>query len=629
MNKFLIFLTVIAVSFVLQSAYAVEVEQFTLRVRSEPNVLFIGGGGIYKEGTIVTIDKAPDVWQDYRFAGWQIDGRWVKENPPKIQMNANHDVAAIYAKNDLATLTIDAVPRAAEVRVDDKIYLPSELPLTLSYALGTTVTVALDEFVDGDPNTRYVFDTWKDLKADNERTIKLDGDVSLTALYKTQFQLKTISEYGTIHGGGWWDKGSTIEFGIDNSAVVDKNNEQIRYVFDGWDKGDYRNSETNSVDVEAPTTVVANWKQQYKLDLVSSVPGVSIYGTGWYNLGKTVAIIAEEEYESPEANAKYVFDRWESVGPNTIIIPNPKSPLTTVTLDAPYFIEAKYKKSYLVNVYTPFGTTTGSGFYPEGTNAEIKIATPEVITEPNKIKKVFAGWDAGDNKVVNTVPGKPDLEGATTNQNLVIIVDKPTTIIAKWKDQYYLDVQSEESKSTGSGWYGSGTMVPISVSAPSVPPGAWSTHAFAGWSGDYDGKTVKGMVLINKAKTVVAEWRDDYTPGVVNTIILSGVGAAGMMIFNKTKKKAPLSVMAKPYSKKFARDVLSAGMVIINKTRRRLTSRNYDRHDGKYNKNYDYDKNIPYMKSESLDSYAGTSFDDDKNDSNPKRSSRHSPAGIA
>ena len=628
MNKLLIFLAVILVSFVFMSTAYAEIKEYNLRVRTEPNVLFIGGSGVYKEGAVVTIDKAPDVWQNYKFVGWKVDGGWVTVNPPNIRMDTNHEITAIYTKNDIATLKIDAIPRVAKISVDDKIYLPSELPLALTFPFGTTVTIAIDEVMDDDPNTRYVFDVWKDMEKSNQRMITLDDDVSLTALLKTQFQLKAISEFGTTYGAGWWDKGTTVQFGIDNATVVDKNNEQIRYVFEGWNDGYYKNSETNSIDIEAPTTVLANWKQQYKLDLVSSVTGVSLYGGGWYNEGKTVAIIAEEEYESPEADAKYVFDRWESVGPNTVIIPNPQSPLTTVTPDAPYFIEAKYKKSYLVNAYTPFGTASGSGFYAEGSNAEIKIITPEVITEPNKVKKVFAGWDAGDNKIVNTVPGNPDLGGPTTNQNLVITVGKPTTIIAKWRDQYYLDVQSPESKVTGSGWYDIGKVVPISVSVPSVPPGAWSTYSFAGWSGDYDGKSVRGMVLVNKPKSVVAEWKDDYTPGVVNAMILSGVGTAGIMIINKTKKKqTPLTAMAKPYSKKFARDMLSAGMVIINKTRKRLTSRNYDKPDSKYHKNYD-DQNNRYMKSESLDSYASAVFDD-KNDPNLKRSSRHSPAGIA
>ncbi|MGI0023437.1 MAG: hypothetical protein ACRD9Q_11340, partial [Nitrososphaeraceae archaeon] len=71
------------ISFVIYQAYAVE-ETKTIsneptvhfvKVKTEPSILFLGGGGLHKEGSVITTDKAPEVWRDYKFVGWKVDGQ--------------------------------------------------------------------------------------------------------------------------------------------------------------------------------------------------------------------------------------------------------------------------------------------------------------------------------------------------------------------------------------------------------------------------------------------------------------------------------------------------------------------------------------------------------------------------
>src|SRR3989304_8921110 len=175
-------------------------EQFNLKINSVPNILFISGNGFYESGAVVTPEKMPEVWQDYRFVGWKVDGLWSNQNPPTILMNRAHDVQAVYEKQEgIGKILIDAIPRISGVTVDGTIYLPEELPLSYDWPVGSTHTLVLSDVVKQTPNTRYKFDSWKDLNAETLRTITVDDKMSnFIAIYKIQHFLQPISQYGSV-----------------------------------------------------------------------------------------------------------------------------------------------------------------------------------------------------------------------------------------------------------------------------------------------------------------------------------------------------------------------------------------------------------------------------------------------
>ena len=65
----------------------------------------------------------------------------------------------------------------------------------------------------------------------------------------------------------------------------------------------------------------------------------------------------------------------------------------------------------------------------------------------------------------------------------------------------------------------------------------WSTHVFERWSGDYESEQTKARVMMNGPKTVIAEFKEDSTPGIMNGIILALVGVIGVVIYKKTHKQ--------------------------------------------------------------------------------------------
>jgi len=508
---------------------------FTLRVKSEPNILFISGGGEYKAGTTVTIDPAPETFEDYTFVGWQIDGRWAEGNPITIRMDNSHSALAVYSKDKVGNIVIDTIPKVSEITVDGTIYLPDELPLSFSWVEGSTHIISTPAIIKSSPETRYVFDSWKDKNKESDRTITVDSETKeFIVLYKTEHFLKPITEYGTVIGGGWQEAGKTATFELESDIVLDKKDDNIRYVFDSWDFGDYINSPANSVDLTEPVTVKAKWTPQFKLDVKTSIPDYVLFGSGWYEEGKQVALIAEEELESPNSDIRYVFDRWISRGPNPVLIPNAQEPSTTIAVDQPYVVEATYKESYRVNVWSPFGNPIGSGFYTDSEIAEITLPENEIVVSPNKEKKIFVGWNTYGARTMTPELGAEEDTKNIGNQNLLVLVDHPLNVTANWKSMYYVDVQTPYLKATGSGWYELGQLVPIAIQQRSTPPGMWSSNTFSGWSGDISGDNINARVIVNGPKSIVAEWKEDNTPGIINGIILAGIGGVAAVVYKKT-----------------------------------------------------------------------------------------------
>ena len=50
---------------------------------------------------------------------------------------------------------------------------------------------------------------------------------------------------------------------------------------------------------------------------------------------------------------------------------------------------------------------------------------------------------------------------------------------------------------------------------------------------------------MNKPKVVVAEWREDSTQGVINSIILALVAGVGVVVYTKTRKGKSLGLNGK------------------------------------------------------------------------------------
>ena len=545
MRFFIFFFVLLALTPLIINDVFAGVEQHYLKVRSQPDILFLPGSGFYNEGKVVKLEKVPTTWQGYTFLGWKVDGKWADGNPITITMDRSHEVEAIFEKGiGSVGITIDAIPRVAEVNIDGELFFANEFPLTLDWEPGSSHLVTIQDIVEENSNTRYKFDSWKDSDTSVQREIHVDEEPETSKyiiLYKKQHYLKSITEHGSVTGSGWHDEGTSVEFSVDSEIVEDKTNSNQRFLFDSWNKGDYKNLGQNVIDLSGPETVRAEWVPQYKLDVKSNSPDYQPGGSGWFSEGKKAMLVAEETIESEEADTTYEFNRWVSRGPNPVVIPNAQSPITSVNVEKPYVIEAEYKKSYLVSVFTPFGNAQGGGYYKQGDVAEISMKKTEVVIDPKQVRKVFKGWDTHGAKTVDFAKGDPDLEGSTVGQNLLVFVNGPVSVTADWKSQYYLEVEDGDGRADGEGWYDVGRMATVSIRDPPETTDFWTNMVFSDWSGDIESTDDRTKVLMSEPKIVAANWKEDYTVGYVNGMILAGLGGVGFFVASKARKKKLVS----------------------------------------------------------------------------------------
>lgn len=137
--------------------------------------------------------------------------------------------------------------------IDGEMYSPSELPISFTWAPGSSHDLEVESSVSGGNGIKYVFDSWDDGTQSAFRTISNGG--VYTANYTTQYYLNVESDYGDPQGEGWYDSGSTATI-----SVTSPEGAIIRQVFTDW-SGDYSGTAASaSVTMDGPKTITANWK---------------------------------------------------------------------------------------------------------------------------------------------------------------------------------------------------------------------------------------------------------------------------------------------------------------------------------------------------------------------------------
>ena len=81
------------------------------------------------------------------------------------------------------------------------------------------------------------------------------------------------------------------------------------------------------------------------------------------------------------------------------------------------------------------------------------------------------------------------------------------SLIAQYKAQYLLTVNSNYGSPSGGGWYDAGTQAKAAIDISSVPDGLFYNWVFTGWSGDATGAGLQSnAITMDAPKTVTATW---------------------------------------------------------------------------------------------------------------------------
>ena len=133
----------------------------------------------------------------------------------------------------------------------------------LEVSVGSSPLVGVPPIVEFQNSTRIVFVQWSDGVTEPQRHVLIDGDVSLSASYKTQYLL--IVNSGST-SEAWYDKGSNATLTVPSSSAGSWPLDffGVTQRFTGW-SGDIQSPTPQlNITMDSPKTVTAEFSVDYR-----------------------------------------------------------------------------------------------------------------------------------------------------------------------------------------------------------------------------------------------------------------------------------------------------------------------------------------------------------------------------
>jgi hypothetical protein len=327
------------------------------------------------------------------FSGWS-NG----QNTPTISVNVqgNTVVQAVYTRMYKITLNLGpAMPSGAEWAAGGSTY-SKEIPQYVS--IGDGARWALQAlYVNGQPVSSLSF--------------VVTGPAVVSASWVKQFRVVVdCGHVACINGGSrlerWVNAGGNFSVALPQYVPI---NSTARWRLAG--------QPAVQLVVDRPVTITPNYVKQYLVELgyvINTATGAGspvIVQSLWADAGSTMSVDVNS-LRPPEAPG--VSYRLAGIKMNG----QPASQTFAVTGPASAF--AVWDMYYYLDVSTPMGTATGSGWYLAGSTAVVKV---EQTSYGFLVRDVFEGWVDDQGHVYR-------------NATLAIQVNRPMALRAVWGKDY-------------------------------------------------------------------------------------------------------------------------------------------------------------------------------------------------
>lgn len=260
------------------------------------------------------------------------------------------------------------------------------------YDAGSTAYayLASTQVYDGD-YTRYNFASWSGsgngsyTGSSSTATVTMNGPITQTANWQTQYYLTVTGVYSSTTGSGWYNAGATANFNV-SSPVSGGSGTQLAFSsWSGSGSGSYTGStQAASCTMNGPITETANWVTQYYLTVSSSYGSTT--GSGWYDSGAVAHAGLTSGTVSGGAGTRYLFVSWSTGGTNY-------AESSDITMTGPTTVTASWSVQYYLTVSSPYSTTSGEGWYNSGATAYAGVAT-SIVTDGGGTHTLL-GWSGG------------------------------------------------------------------------------------------------------------------------------------------------------------------------------------------------------------------------------------------
>jgi len=195
--------------------------------------------------------------------------------------------------------------------------------------------------------------------------------------------------------------------------------------------------------------------------------------------------------------------------------------------------------NYVTQYYLTLGTSPGnvttiglsSGWYSPGAQVQVP-AVPTLMNGTTGVRYVFAQW---------TVDG-----AAVTQNGPIVTMNTPHTVLAAFKTQYKLQVDSPYGNPQGTDYYDSGSTAQFSVTSP---VGVLVQQVFVNWTGDYTGTSPNGSIVMDQPRTVQATWITSYLElYAVVGVAAFAIIAALLLLWRRRGRREPVTKPTPPPS---------------------------------------------------------------------------------
>ena len=233
------------------------------------------------------------------------------------------------------------------------------------------------------------------------------------------------------------------------------------------------NTSDSSVQVNAPTVIMADYTPQYQVTFASnsSTAGSTSPSTGtqWYDAGSTISISA-----TPASG--YAFLGWTSSSATQLSIANPSNSNTYATIKGPGTITANFVHSQFEVTFTESGLPTGT-LWSVTFAGDTLTSSSNIITFQNVQQGSFY-WNAS-NPIYGSISGIRYM--SSESSGTLSVQQAQTNQAVAYMTQYFVSLLASpqgagSTNPSGSSWYDSGSSVTISASsAPGYEFETWST----------------------------------------------------------------------------------------------------------------------------------------------------------
>ena len=224
-----------------------------------------------------------------------------------------------FIKNDLSgcVLTIQTPQLHAPVTVDNEAYTSDDNGKIHVFVLPQHHNVSVTSSYLIGSGSRAVFAQWNDTDKSNPRTLFLNGTLTLSAEYETQYRLFIDKNFGTTDpdvGGHWYNAFSSVQ--ISATAPVSISGERFpSFTWTGKGDGSYSGSASSAhITMNEPINETATWTHEYHLTVTSPQDqGSPTPPSGWFEAGEQIIMSVTSPVSGP-TGTQYVCKEWNGTG---------------------------------------------------------------------------------------------------------------------------------------------------------------------------------------------------------------------------------------------------------------------------------------------------------------------------